>query len=387
MPAVLAVISAAAGVIKTITSIFGDDGQIEARLNDILQQLQALRNDIVTVTTELLEAINGVHLEVDRQVALDAMSLVDRALYNDAVPPGNEVQALGNSYQGADRLFLQTDIVFLSSFLYVGTIRLAVLKQVKPSYVCEARFVDEYQKYINKANGWLQRLNDSITASHTVKVVAESRGPRVNPQFRWVATHFRHKVVVQRFVGAWGDDSEETQAHVTQQANDSRARGIQRERQDSGVVDMENTVQAWREAFHGALRAALVREVLNRPTMAIVGNADGLMVDGRMLPVGLDLRTTLLDLLSSREFHHRIHKAWEAFLYRGDDRLAQFAHRRLLHREATGDEMALLRGIASHWGYAAFIAVLLHGTEYEERYGRGLPGSGKPLLQALELAD
>jgi hypothetical protein len=121
--------------------------------------------------------------------------------------------------------------------------------------------------------------------------------------------------------------------------------------------------------------------------MAIDANPDGLMVDGRMLPVGLDLRTTLLELLSSREFRHRIHKAWDAFLQRGDDRLVQFAYRRLFHRDATGDERALLQGIASHCGYAAFMAVLLHCTEYEERYGRGLPAGGAPLLKAIASAE
>jgi len=192
---------------------------------------------------------------------------------------------------------------------------------------------------------------------------------------------------VQIFLGAWGDDSEATQASVTQQANDSRARGIQRDRQDFGVVDMENTVRAWREAFHGALRAALVREVLNRPAMAIDFNPDGLMVDGRILPIGLDLRTTLLELLSSREFRNRIQKAWDAFIQRRDDRLVQFAHRRLFNRDATGDEMALLHGIASNCGYAAFMAVLLHCTEYEERYGRGLPKAGQPIIDALQFRN
>jgi hypothetical protein len=393
---VFGAISAAAGVINTITTLFAH-GSIDEKLDTILKQLQELRAEIVTATAEILEAINGVRIEVDRLFALSAMSLADTALFSDAVVFGEteqgQVRALGNAFEAANRLFRALDpaqpttIVFLSPFLYVVTLRIAVLKGLRPTYYCEAHFQEEFQQYIDRGNGWIQRINDAIAASHTVRVATASRGKPPHQQVRIVATHFRNGVVVDTFMGAWGDDSDETAARVEQQAHAARARGIEQDRRDFGVVDMENTVKAWRDAFHGALRAALVREVLNRPAMAIDFNPDGLMVDGRMLPVGLDLRTTLLELLSSREFRHRIHKAWDAFMQRGDDRLVQFAHRRLFHRDATGDEMALLHGIASHCGYAAFMAVLLHCTEYEERYGRGLPAGGAPLLKAMESAE
>ena len=380
---VFGAISAAAAVINGIINII-HNGHVDDQLDRIIKQLQQLRDQLVTGIAQILEAIDGVRREVDHQVALSAIALVDRALYNDAAIFNDEEQALGNSFQAANLLYQETDNVFLSSFLYVVTLRLAILKGLRPSYYCEVPFEVEYQGYINKANGWIQPINDAITASHTVRVELERRGGTVNPQSRWVATHFRNRVAVDSFVGAWDDTSEETRASVEQQANASRARGIQKDRQDFGVVDMENTVAAWREAFHGALRVALVREVLNRPTMAIDFNPDGLMVDGRILPAGLDQRATLLELLSSREFRNRIQKTWDTFMNHDDDRLVQFAYRRLFNRDANSKEINLLRGIASHYGYGAFIAALLYCKEYEERYGRGLPAGGEPILKVIE---
>jgi hypothetical protein len=395
MPAliVFGAISALAGVINLLTTLFAHDS-IDERLNQVLRQLQELREEIVTAIAEVLQAINGVRLEVQRLFAIDAMSLADRALFSDAVQNGDtelgQEQALGNSFEAATRLLRAldpsqpTNIVFLSPFLYVVTLRIAILKQLRPGYFKERLFQDEFRQYIDRANFWIQQINDAIAASHTVKVVSEHRGPVSGGQSRWVATHFRNRVVVDTFSGAWGDDSDETAARVTQAANTARARGIEKDRRDFGVVDMENTVKAWRDAFQGALRAALVREVFNRPAMAIDFNPDGLMVDGRILPVGPDLRATLLELLSSREFRDRIHKAWDAFMNRGDDRIALFPYRRLFNHDATGDDITLLRGIASNYGYGAFIATLLYCKEYEERWGRGLPGGGEPIPKAIE---
>ena len=84
------------------------------------------------------------------------------------------------------------------------------------------------------------------------------------------------------------------------------------------------------------------------------------------------------------DFRNRIQRAWDAFVNHGDDRLAQFAYRRLFSQDATQDEIALLRGMASNYGYTAFIAALLYCNEYEERYGRGLPGVGQPIIDALQ---
>ncbi len=44
-------------------------------------------------------------------------------------------------------------------------------------------------------------------------------------------------------------------------------------------------------------------------------------------------------------------------------------------------------GIASNYGYAAFIATLLYSKEYEERYGHGLPAGGQPITDALKFAE
>src|SRR5512132_1605467 len=137
----------------------------------------------------------------------------------------------------------------------------------------------------------------------------------------------------------------------------------------------------------GSLRVALVSQVLNRPIMAIDSNPDGVMVDGRILPISHDLRATLMELLCSREFRNRVQRAWDAFVNRGDDRLAQFAYRRLFDHDATPDEIALLRGIASNYGYSAFIAALLRCNEYEERHGSGIPSIGQPIIDALQFAE
>lgn len=385
MPAliVFGAISALAAVINGIVNII-HNGEVDQKLDQIIAQLTQLRDQLITAIADIMQAIDGLRREFDHQVALSAIALVNRALYNDAAIFNDEEQALGNSFQAANLLYQETDIVFLGAFLYVATVRLAVLKGLRPSYYCENRFQDEYRGYINKANGWIQQIENSITAMHTVRVVQESRGRPDNlPQDRWVATHLRNAVIVASFFGAWGDDSDATRERVTQQANASLTRGIQQDRQDSGVVDMESTVMAWRQAFQGALRSALVREVLNRPAMAIDVSPDGLMVDGRALPAGIDQRTMLVEFLSSREFRNRIEKTWRAFVDQNDDRLVQFAHRRLFGRDASTEDVALLRGIAIKYGYGAFIAALMCSREYEEKYGRGLPNAGEPILRLI----
>lgn len=56
-------------------------GHINDKLNEILEQLQGLRNTLVTATVEILEAIDNVHRQIDEDVALDAIALADRALF------------------------------------------------------------------------------------------------------------------------------------------------------------------------------------------------------------------------------------------------------------------------------------------------------------------
>jgi hypothetical protein len=65
----------------------------------------------------------------------------------------------------------------------------------------------------------------------------------------------------------------------------------------------------------------------------------------------------------------------------------QFAHRRIFKREALSEEIRLLRAIASHYGYGAYVAALLGSNEYEERYGRGLPPGGDQILLSAEFKD
>ncbi len=125
-------------------------------------------------------------------------------------------------------------------------------------------------------------------------------------------------------------------------------------------------------------------QVLNRSAMAVDFNPEGLMVDGRILPDEMAPRSALFELLMSREFQRRLEGVWRGFVNGGEDRLAQFAHRRLFGRDATADEVAALRRVGVAYGYGAFIGTLLYSSEYEERYGRGLPAGGTPVLEALE---
>jgi hypothetical protein len=152
---------------------------------------------------------------------------------------------------------------------------------------------------------------------------------------------------------------------------------------------MENTLTAWEESFQGSLRRALVSQVLNRRSMAIDSNPHGLMVDGRILSANLDMRTMLVELLTSREFRRRIDRSWDSFVERSNDQLVQFAHRRLFDRDATSEEVAVLHGVASKFGYTAFIAALLYNDAYEQRHGRGLPAAaeGRPITDRLELPE
>jgi Phycobilisome Linker polypeptide len=92
-----------------------------------------------------------------------------------------------------------------------------------------------------------------------------------------------------------------------------------------------------------------------------------------------------MEVLVSREFQRRVENAWTAFVDRGDDRLVQFAHQRLFGRDASSDEVELLKEVADKYGYRGFVAALLHGSEYEERYGHGLPAEGDATADAAAL--
>jgi hypothetical protein len=393
MPAPLIVfgaISAAPGVITALKNIFDDaHDKLNEQLNQVLTQLQELRHDIVTATGQILEAIDGIRRQINENVALDNMTLADVALFSDlAIPPPNEREALDHSFQAADRLFQQrtdNDIVFAGPFMYVVNIRLAVLKDFDPNYFCNQQFQKEFRRYIDHLSDWIAQVNDLIARSNTILEAEEiedlnSKGIIGSPL---EASYLHNGAIVQTFKGGRNDLSEETIRHLNQAANAARSEGIEADRQHSGVVEWEKTAAAWAQAFRTTLRQALVNQVLNRATLASDVNPDGFLIDGRLLPANLDFRSTLIELLISHEFRDLAQKSIDAFINGSDDRLGKFRYRRLFNRDATSHQVDLLHRIAAEYGYSAFVAALLHSKEYEERYGRGLPGGGQSIVPAL----
>jgi len=272
--------------------------------------------------------------------------------------------------------------------MYVVNIRLAIMKDFDPNYFCRQDFRDEFQRYFQRLGGWIRELNELISRTHTVRLEEVSivnPENEVVPQF-WRATHYRNGVKVASFNGRRGDLGDETADRVLAQAEASRQAGIEADRRQFGVVEMEKTLGVWQQAFRNTLRAALVAQVLNRHAVATDFYPDGIMVDGRILTADLDLRTTLMELLVSREFQVRVEKTWNAFVRHGDNRFVQFVYRRLFDRDATDEQVLLLRGISTNYGYAAFIAALVRSRDYEERYGNGLPTAGEPVIRALQAA-
>jgi hypothetical protein len=381
----LKVLADLAGLVSSLKNIFVDDG-LDEQLDQVLRSVQDLKQTIVRGIADILEAIDGIRRQIDEDVGFDNMSLADRALFSDLAVFGNQQEAMGNSFQAADRLLRETDVVFAGPFMYVVSIRLAVLKDFDPNFFCQAQFQNEFRRYIDRLNGWIAQLNEMIRGLHTVSIrqgreTVDTVPPTV---FRWwIATHLRAGVVVRTFEGPFGNTSQAARDSVERQAQADRDRGIEEDRVGFGVVEMERTVAAWTQAFTASLRIALVTQVLGRRPMAVDFDPAGLLVDGRVVRTDLDPRATLTELLVSREFHSRIEKSWTAFLRQKDDRLAQFVHRRLFDREATEEDVNLLRGVASSYGFPAFIATLLYSNQYEERFGRGLPNGGAPVVEAL----
>jgi hypothetical protein len=382
-------LGAGASIASGIYNFLSDHSDLAGQLREVMSRLGELSDQIATATTDILEAIDGIRRQIDEDVANDNIALANRALYSDLFTFDNFEQALGNSLQAADRLNEEAGVSFAASFMYVVNIRLIVIRAFDPDcYFANQQFIDQFRSYTNHLDRFVRQIIDTINAAHIVTVETERRGMGERRRFRSVARYLRNGEVREVFDSGWDDILHD--AEVRRQANAARDRGIAEDRQQSGVPDMEAVAAAWRQAFMGNLRLALISQVLNRPRMAIDSNPNGLMVDGRILPISLDnldLRTTLMELLCSRQFRNRIQRAWDAFVNHGDDRLAQFAYRRLFSQDATQDEIALLRGMASNYGYTAFIAALLYCNEYEERYGRGLPGVGQPIIDALQFTQ
>jgi hypothetical protein len=379
-------IAAAAGIIAALKSIFENHGEINEKLDDILTNLQQLQQQIIRATADILEAIDGIHRELNEARARDNITLADVALFNDLAIFDDKQAAMTKSFQAADRLVQENEASFATSFMYVVNIRLAVLKEFDPNYFCVEQFIEEFRRYIARLEQWIDELNALIARSHTASVVEliviTPGGTEITLGLE--GQHRRNGVVVHSRRGPRGDTSESTYQRLLQEMNASRAAGITADRRQFGVIDMESTARAWRQAFDTNRRLALVSQVLNRPGMAVDFNPEGLRVDGRILPVGMDLRSALFDLLTSREFQRRLESVWNGFMADGEDRLVQFAHQRLFGRDATADDVSVLRQVASTYGYDAFIATLLYGREYQKRYGRGLPAGGTPVLEALE---
>jgi hypothetical protein len=397
MPSWFQLVSGAASLISSLNQIFGDDGRLNEQLDQVLRQLQDVRETLINGIQQILEAIQTVFVEVDRAFCRSNMGLADTSLYSDIANNHNNQLAERDSFLAADTVYQFVpntpsinnvgNLEAVSTFMYVLNIRLAVMRIIDPAYSCNSNYRGEFERYITRLEGVIAYINNAITALHRVTVVTERRGSGERRQFRVVARYLRNGVVVlPEFATDW-DDIIPPAETVERRANESRARGISADRQELGVVDMENTVTSYRRAFGLSLRAALISQVLNRPMMPIDFHPDGFMVDGRILPIDRDLRATLMELLCSQDFRNRVQRAWDAFVNRGDDRLAQFAYHRLFAHDATPDEIALMRGIASKYGYAAFIAALLHCNEYEERHGRGVPSIGQPIIAALQFAE
>jgi hypothetical protein len=389
--AVLEALKQMADAARELKELYDEDGELDEKLDQIIKGLQGLRLELVRGINEILEAIGEVAHTIDEDVAFDNMSLADRALYSDLGIFGDKEAAMGNSFQAANRLLREADVVFATAFMYVVNIRLAIVKDFDPNFPCRPQFREEIQAYIDHLNGWITQLNDLITRLHSVvvervsEVIDDEDGrPRVVLRY-WMAQHIRDGVVVRTFIGDVGDLSSATRSRVERQARDSRTTGVAADRQSLGVVSMEGVAQVWAQSLGIGLRLALVTQVLNRPVRAIDFNSDGLMVDGRIIPTDLDLRTTLIEVLTSTEFRGRFKRTWEAFLERGNSEFVQLAHRRLFQRDATDEESELLRDIARRYGYGAFVAALLYSDEYEQRFGRGLPGGDRPLEAETEL--
>ncbi len=388
MLAALQALAAIASLVASLKSIFEDHDRINDQLNQLLTDLLELRIILIRSIKDILQAIAAVVVELDEQFASTNIALVDRALFNDLAIFNDKEEAMGNSLEAATALVQQSNVTFASSLMYVVNIRLAIMKDFDPNYFCRQDFRDEFQRYFQRLGGWIRELNELISRTHTVRLEEVSivnPENEVVPQF-WRATHYRNGVKVASFNGRRGDLGDETADRVLAQAEASRQAGIEADRRQFGVVEMEKTLGVWQQAFRNTLRPALVAQVLNRHAVATDFYPDGIMVDGRILTADLDLRTTLMELLVSREFQVRVEKTWNAFVRHGDNRFVQFVYRRLFDRDATDEQVLLLRGISTNYGYAAFIAALVRSRDYEERYGNGLPTAGEPVIRALQAA-
>ncbi len=196
---VLQGIAAAAGIIASVKSIFEDHGKINDKLDEILTELQQLRQELIRATADILEAIHGIHRALNQQKARDNITLANTALFNDLAIFDDKQEAMSNSFQAADRLVQEDDPSFAASFMYVVNIRLAVLKEFDPNYFCIQQFIDEFRRYIARLAQLIEEIKRLIRRSHTVSVeqvlTIEQDGSR------WQGNHFRGETLVASFKG------------------------------------------------------------------------------------------------------------------------------------------------------------------------------------------
>jgi hypothetical protein len=254
MPGVLPVlqgIAAAAGLISSLKNILEGDG-LNEKLDDILAELRAVKYILILGILDIMEAIDGIRRQIDEDTASNAIALADRALLSDLVRFNSAKQAMGNSFQAADRLLQEIDVGFGSSFMYVVTIRMAIVKEFDTKFSKDQGFQDEFQHYLDHLNEWIAELNRRIRESHTVAIKLVFGDQPIGGQgvLRfWQGTHLRNKVIVASFQGPVNDISQAAMQDVQRRAEASRRDGIERDRQGFGVVAMEETMAAWAQAF------------------------------------------------------------------------------------------------------------------------------------------
>ncbi|MDQ4068787.1 MAG: phycobilisome rod-core linker polypeptide [Actinomycetota bacterium] len=400
--AVAAVLSSAAEFINAVDQIYvdvaGGGRQLHQDLRPHFERLlRELKTELHRGIRVVLDELRILREAIQSIPVSESISQAETALYS-WLKNGRNGDAEAWSLQAVIRLRDKWDPIYVTPWIHVVNIRLAVLKQIYPDrYFCpELGYVDEFREWVQRLEWWARTINDAIRPLHTVAgpfrknvgLVDSGPGdddpgprPKPRPRFVWAAEYRVKGVTSQEFQGR--DLSPESHEQVRAAAARAQAKGIEADRTRLGVVAMEKAAAAWRQAFAGSLRQALVRELLNRPAELTELDPDGFRLEGRVLPADMPLRDVLLHLLCSWEFRRRVERSWTGLVERGDHRLTKFAYQRLFGREPKEEEASLLREVASAHGFRAYVAALLYSDEYERRFGENGPG---PSEQSLSVA-
>lgn len=97
MPTWFQLISGAASLIASLNQILGDNGRINEQLDEILRQLQAVRETLIGGIQQILQLIQTVFEEVDRAFCATQMGLADRAFHE--IMSSRNQQAEDDSFQ------------------------------------------------------------------------------------------------------------------------------------------------------------------------------------------------------------------------------------------------------------------------------------------------